>query len=126
MKSLLGERRFPIDALSSLCWDCLSLLPAQPTKFLAIAWNTFDLLKMKTKRYRSPLDSSKTLGYDVVYADIGGLSGAHGLLESLALLDSLSKALEPRCIVIKSLCRKRLASQLIAFSMQEIRPNLQM
>jgi hypothetical protein len=74
-----------------------------PVFDVAIAWNTLDLLKTKIKRYRSPLDSSKTLGYDVVYADIGGLSGAHGLVESLALLDALSKALEPRCIVIKSL-----------------------
>ena len=40
--------------------------------------------------------------YDIVYADIGGLSGAHGLLESLALID----ALEPRAITIKSLCMK--------------------
>ena len=57
-------------------------------------------------------------GYDVrvVYTDIEGSNGAHGLLESLALLDTSGKALEPRCIVIKSLCMNRLASQLNAFS----------
>ena len=77
------------------------------------AWNTLELLKLKANRADS---SSSSLAYDVVYADIGGLSGAHGLLESLALLDAIGKALEPRCIVIKSLCMKRLASQLIPLS----------
>ena len=72
------------------------------------AWDTLKLLKLKP--------SSSSLGYDAVYADIGGLSGAHGLLESLALIDSIGRALEPRCIVIKSLCMKRLATQLIPFS----------
>ena len=77
------------------------------------AWDTLDLLKVKLQ-HMSNHDSS--LGYDVVYADIGGLSGAHGLLESLALLDAIGRALDPRCIVIKSLCMKRLASQLIPLS----------
>ena len=56
------------------------------------------------------------LGHDVVYADIGGLSGAHGNLESLAPIDALANALEPRCVIIKRLCMKRLASQLRLFS----------
>ena len=84
------------------------------------AWQTLQLLKIKMEHKHSRKDggwdSQQSLGYDIVYADIGGLSGANGLLESLALLDSLAKALEPRCIVIKSLCTNRLASQLIAFS----------
>jgi len=75
------------------------------------AWKTLDLLKVKVKN-----GNDNFLGYDVVYADIGGLSGAHGLLESLALLDAIAKALEPRSIVIKSLCVNRLASQLVPFS----------
>ncbi|CAJ1969068.1 unnamed protein product [Cylindrotheca closterium] len=80
------------------------------------AWNTLDLLKIKAKHGSMLNDPTSMMGYDVVYADIGGLSGAHGLLESLALLDAISKALEPRCIVIKSQCMKRLASQLVPFS----------
>mmetsp|Transcript_36545 Transcript_36545/g.74579 ORF Transcript_36545/g.74579 Transcript_36545/m.74579 type:complete len:378 (+) Transcript_36545:87-1220(+) len=75
---------------------------------VADAWDTLQLLKLK------PPGSS--LGYDAVYADIGGLSGAHGLLESLALIDAISRALEPRVITIKSLCMKRLATQLIPCS----------
>ena len=75
------------------------------------AWKTLELLKVKIKYGRND-----SLGYDVCYADIGGLSGANGLLESLSLLDSIAKATEPRTIVIKSLCMNRLASQLIAFS----------
>lgn len=77
------------------------------------AWNTLDLIKIKSSRDEAGFE---TLGYDIVYADIGGLSGAHGLLESLALLDAIAKALEPRSIVIKSLCMNRLASQLVPFS----------
>lgn len=77
------------------------------------AWNTLDLLKVKAEHCAV---GTSMLGYDVVYADIGGLSGAYGLLESLALLDAIAKALEPRSIVIKSLCMNRLASQLVAFS----------
>ena len=79
------------------------------------ACNTLDLLRVK-QRHRGGLYSFSSLGYDIVYADIGGLSGAHGLLESMALLDALGRALEPRCIVIKSLCMKRLASQLVPLS----------
>ena len=80
------------------------------------AWNTLDLLRVKERHYGGLDSQSSSLGYDIVYADIGGLSGAHGLLESMALLDALGRALEPRCIVIKSLCMKRLASQLVPLS----------
>ena len=56
------------------------------------------------------------LGYDVVYIDLGGLSGgSDGLLESVSLLSAIENALEPRCIVIKSLCMRRLVSSLISF-----------
>lgn len=72
------------------------------------AWDTLQLIKLKP--------TSASLGYDAVYADIGGLSGAHGLLEAIALVDAIGKALEPRYIVIKSLCMRRLATQLIPFS----------
>ena len=55
-------------------------------------------------------------GYDIIYVDIGGISGGDGLLEAISLLTGLSNALEPRCIVIKSLCMRRLASSLVPFS----------
>jgi SAM-dependent methyltransferase len=74
------------------------------------AWRTLALLKL-----RSTFTQEVDLGYDLVYADIGGLSGADGLLESLSLLESLGNALEPRCIVIKSLCMRQLASRLKFF-----------
>jgi hypothetical protein len=54
--------------------------------------------------------------YDVVYVDVGGLSGSDGLLEALSLLGSIGHGLEPRVIVIKSLCMRRLASSLRPFS----------
>ena len=83
------------------------------------AWKTLDLLKFKFKYMNNIKDmdiANVKLGYDVVYADIGGLSGAYGTLESLSLIDSISNSLQPRCIVIKSLCMRRLATKLVAFS----------
>lgn len=80
------------------------------------AWRTLDLIKMKDKLLPVGKKNLSSLGYDVVYADIGGLSGPAALLESLSLLDSLGAGLEPRFIVIKSLCMKRLSSRLRAFS----------
>jgi len=78
------------------------------------AWKTLDMLRIKRNVESS---SDRVLeGYDVVYADIGGLSGPDGTLESLSLLDALGYGLEPRCIVIKSRCMKRLASSLRAYS----------
>ena len=73
------------------------------------AWKVLSLLKL-----RKSIKGEDELGYDVVYADIGGLSGNDGHLESLSLLDSLGYALEPRCIVIKSLCMRQLAGRLKA------------
>ena len=55
------------------------------------------------------------IGFDVVYVDVGGLSGIDGLLESINLISSIRFGLAPRCIVIKSLCVQRLASRLIPF-----------
>lgn len=74
------------------------------------AWKTLELIKL-----RKTLKDDDELGYDLVYADIGGLSGSDGYLESLSLLDSIGHALEPRCIVIKSLCMRALASKLKFF-----------
>ena len=86
------------------------------------AWRSLDMLRIKRDaaalRDSTSLVSAESVlsGYDVVYADIGGLSGPDGLLESLSLIDGLSYALEPRCVVIKSLCMRRLASSLRAYS----------
>jgi SAM-dependent methyltransferase len=80
------------------------------------AWKTLELLKLQQNSCLAQNNNNNNnMGYDVVYADIGGLSGADGYLEALALLDSLGNALEPRCIVIKSLCMRQLASRLLFF-----------
>jgi len=47
--------------------------------------------------------------WDVVFLDVGGLSGEDGLLEALALARSLGATLRPGHIVIKSQCLKKLA-----------------
>ncbi len=87
--------------------------------FVGNAWNLMQLLLLKAQLLKdksmSPYESF-SLGYDLVYADIGGLSGPDGVIESLSLLESIGNGLEPRVIVIKSLCMNRLSSQLMAFS----------
>jgi hypothetical protein len=55
--------------------------------------------------------SNRKIGFDAVYVDVGGLSGADGLLDTIALVKSIQYALEPQCIVVKSLCLQRLASR---------------
>ena len=82
------------------------------------AWRTSDLLDIQQRflatRPDLPSDTRRK-GFDVVYVDVGGLSGSDGLLEALTLLSSLEYALEPRCLVIKSLCMRRLSSRLVPF-----------
>lgn len=72
---------------------------------VASAWSTLELLKL----------SNSNTGFDIVYADIGGLSGPDGLLETLALLDALGNALQPKFIVIKSLCLQQFSAKLQFF-----------
>ena len=50
--------------------------------------------------------------WDAVFVDVGGLSGADGTLDALALARSLGAALEPRAIVLKSKCLRQLAKSL--------------
>lgn len=79
------------------------------------AWRTAQLISMKGK-IDADYASSDVLGYDVIYVDVGGLSGVNGLIEALALLGALGNACEPRCMVIKSECVKSLAGRLQPFS----------
>ena len=62
---------------------------------------------------------NQRIGFDVIYVDVGGLSGQDGVIESLSLISALANALEPRCIVIKSLCMRRLSSQLVPYWKQQ-------
>jgi len=85
--------------------------------FVGDAWRTGEINRCKDANVvkNLGLNSSGSNGYDVVFVDIGGLSGPDGLLESISLLQSIGMALEPRAIVIKSLCMRRLASSLRPF-----------
>lgn len=71
---------------------------------VANAWSPAGLLRM--------LEGQSV---DVIYVDVGGLSGQDGLLESMALLRSLGNTLEPRTIVIKSKCMRDLSRDLTPF-----------
>ena len=79
------------------------------------AWKTAQLARMRSNHFEV---NSSSMGriYDAVYVDVGGLSGNEGLLEAVSLLSSIANSLEPRTIVIKSLCMRRLASNLVPFS----------
>jgi SAM-dependent methyltransferase len=78
------------------------------------AWKTAALLRLQQEYYQESQTSGR-IGFDVVYIDVGGLSGSDGLLEAIHLISSIRYALEPRCIVIKSLCMQRLSSRLVPF-----------
>lgn len=78
-------------------------------------FKTGEVARLTGKHFLNRENSSSRI-IDAVYVDIGGLSGAEGLLESLSLISSITNALEPRCIVIKSLCVRRLASSIVPFS----------
>jgi len=78
------------------------------------AWKVADLLRIQQEFIESTgRESQRRIGFDVVYVDVGGISGSDGLLEAVTLLSALANGLEPRCIVIKSLCMRRLSSTLI-------------
>jgi len=71
------------------------------------------LQRMQMKHFQHSANIST---YDVVYVDIGGLSGSEGLLEAISLLSAIDNCLQARVVVIKSLCIRRLSSSLIPFS----------
>ena len=78
------------------------------------AWKTAELLRLQQECLNQD-NSKRKIGFDVVYVDVGGLSGSDGLLESINLISSIRYALEPRTIVIKSACMQRLSSKLVPF-----------
>jgi hypothetical protein len=100
-----------------------------PRTFFCVgdAWKTAELLRLQHDYYDSEIymksagqdgintAQSRQVGFDVVYVDVGGLSGSDGLLDTIALISSLKFALEPRYIVIKSLCLQRLSARLHAY-----------
>ena len=85
-------------------WKCAELLRIQQ-----------DFLRKQSEEEASMSESVRRIGFDVVFIDVGGLSGSDGQLEAVQLISSIRYALEPRCIVIKSLCMRRLASALVPF-----------
>ena len=87
------------------------------------AWKTAGILRIQRDYLSSSKDRDsitdisqrREIGFDVVYIDVGGLSGSDGLLEAISLISSIRFALEPRCMVIKSLCMRRLSSSLVPY-----------
>lgn len=96
-----------------------------PTVYFQVgdAWKTAQILRIQQEYLASASNDSheqiqiqqQRIGFDVVYVDVGGLSGSDGVLEALMLLTSLEYALEPRVLVIKSQCMRKLASALTPF-----------
>jgi hypothetical protein len=79
------------------------------------AWKTADLLRIQQGYLALNPQSNVRLGFDVVYVDVGGLSGPDGLIEALTLIEALENALEPRCLVIKSTCIQQLCTTMKSF-----------
>lgn len=79
------------------------------------AWKTADLLRIQQGYLALNPQSNVRLGFDVVYVDVGGLSGPDGLLEALTLIEALENALEPRCLVIKSTCIQQLSTTMKSY-----------
>lgn len=79
------------------------------------AWKTADLLRIQKDYLSKHPHSNSRIGFDVVYVDVGGLSGLDGLLEALCLLEALENALEPRCLIIKSKCIRLLSSTMESY-----------
>merc|ERR1712238_493889 len=60
------------------------------------AWRTAGLLRIQQEFYReNPSIKNQKIGFDIVYIDVGGLSGSDGLLEAISLISSIRYALEP-------------------------------
>jgi len=74
-------------------------------------------LAVTTTASTTPITIMRKTGFDVIYVDVGGLSGNDGLLEAIQLISSLRYTLEPRCIVIKSKCMQRLSTRLMSYWM---------
>ena len=79
------------------------------------AWKTAELLRIHQAYLELHRESNPRRGFDVVYIDVGGLSGGDGIIEAIMLLCALEQALEPRCLIIKSQCMRRLASTMHSF-----------
>ena len=79
------------------------------------AWKTADLLRIQQGYLALNPQSNVRLGFDVVYVDVGGLSGPDGLIEALTLIEALENALGPRCLVIKSTCIQQLCTTMKSF-----------
>jgi hypothetical protein len=120
-----NSRKADVDKPTTSTGGCIgldigtSIIRSAKQKYPMVAFEIGDGFKTGeisrlTSKHLHRVDSSRIL--DVVYVDIGGLSGPEGLLEAVSLLSSIANALEPRCIVIKSLCVRRLASSIVPFS----------
>lgn len=120
--SLLSERAEVSTEGSFIGIDIESSIIQEATKryadlFFEVgdAWDASNLLRIQKGYTKSHYDKNSRCGFDVVYIDLGGLSGKDGILGLHMLLSSLEHALEPRCLVIKSKCMRQLSSTLSSF-----------
>ena len=90
--------------------------PNGPSFAVGDAWKAAQLLRLQHEAATAQNITATRIGFDVIYVDIGGLSGENGLMEALVLLHSLQSALEPRCIVIKSACVQQLSTMLVPYN----------
>ena len=81
---------------------------------VADAWDLAGLQRV-TRRHLAPghTGAADEAGPEMILLDVGGLSGAHGELDTLALIRALCSTFSPtlKAVVVKSHCLRTIALQ---------------
>ena len=88
--------------------------------YIGDAWKVAELLRhqkayIENRNEDTNKMTARKVGFDCIFVDVGGLSGGDGLLEAMMLVATLLNGLEPRTLVIKSQCMRRLSSRLTPY-----------
>ena len=112
-----------VDVSASIIERARKLHPQVSAFEVCDAWDVAGLLRVARRHLPAHADHSISssgggkeaeAGPELLLVDVGGLSGAHGELDTLALIRTLGSAFSPtlKAIVVKSLCLRTLALQL--------------
>ena len=105
-----------VDVSSSIVERARAQHPQVTAFDVADAWDVVGLQRVAA-RHLQPLASSGQIseeaGPEMLLLDVGGLSGAHGELDTLALLRTLTSTFAPslKVVVVKSHCLRTIALQ---------------
>lgn len=109
-----------VDVSPSIIERARSLHPQVTAFEVADAWDLAALQRVARRHLASDIphtgrnaEAEEEDGPDMILVDVGGLSGAHGELDTLALIRALCAAFSPtlKAIVVKSHCLRTIALQ---------------